>query len=237
MHSDELKALFEQQACSYDERWAKTAPIRDALHLLLTAVFASLPADARIVCVGAGTGHELEYLAMRFPHWTFAVVEPAGAMLEICRHKAAQGGFESRCQFHQGYLDTLANDEPFTAATCFLVSQFILDQKARADFFRTIACRLVPGGIMASSDLAADVDSRDYDALLQTWLNLMSTAGVPAAGLEQMRAAYAKDVAILPPAQVADILRSGGFAEPVQFYQAGLIHAWYSRSATSNSAR
>jgi tRNA (cmo5U34)-methyltransferase len=231
MRNDQLKTLFDQQASSYDERWAKTAPIRDTLHFLLTAVFAGLPAAARIVCVGAGTGHELEYLALRFPDWTFAVVEPSGAMLELCRRKAEQGGFGSRCQFHEGYLDTLVSEKPFDAATCFLVSQFILDQDARADFFRGIASWLVPGGILASSDLSADVDSPEYDALLQTWLNTMSSAGIAAAGLEQMRAAYARDVAVLPPARIASILRAGGFDDPVQFYQAGLIHAWFSRRA------
>ena len=28
MRSDEIKAIFDQQASSYDERWAKTASIR-----------------------------------------------------------------------------------------------------------------------------------------------------------------------------------------------------------------
>ncbi len=44
-----------------------------------------------------------------------------------------------------------------------------------------------------------------------------------------MRNAYAKDVAILPPAQVASIIKSGGFEEPVKFYQAALIQAWIAK--------
>ncbi len=84
---------------------------------------------------------------------------------------------------------------------------------------------------MASSDLAADVTTPAYAALLETWLNMMTLAGIPAAGLEQMRAAYGRDVAILPPEQVASIIEAGGFACPVPFYQAGLIHAWYARRA------
>ena len=235
MRSEEIKAIFDQQASSYDERWAKTAPIRDALHFLLGAVFAELPADARILCVGVGTGEEMDYLARRFPGWTFTAVEPSGAMLDVCRDKAEKGGFASRCHFHQGYVESLPAQGMFDAATCFLVSQFILEQEARAEFFRTIAVRLRPGGILASSDLASDVGSDEYDALLGTWLNMMLAAGIPAAGLEQMRAAYAKDVAILPPVQVASIIRRGGFDEPVAFYQAGLIHAWFSRRAPDDA--
>ena len=236
MDSAEIKAIFDQQASSYDERWAKTAPIRDALHFLLEAVFAGLPANARVLCIGAGTGEEIDYLAKRYPQWTFAVVEPSGAMLGVCRAKAEQGGFASRCMFHEGYLESLPAQEPFDAATCFLVSQFILDLKARIGFFAAIAARLRPGGILASSDLASDVDSREYEALLETWLNMMLAAGIPAAGLEQMRAAYARDVAVLPPSQVASIIRSGGFELPVLFYQAGLIHGWFSKCATSGGA-
>ena len=229
MRSDEIKAIFDQQAASYDERWARTAPIRDALHFLLEAVFAELPANARILCIGVGTGEEIDYLAQRFPQWTFTAVEPSAAMLDVCRNKAKKGGFVSRCDFHEGYLESLPSQNTFDAATCFLVSQFILELEARAEFFRAIAARLRPGGILASSDLASG--SSEYDSLLNSWLNMMLAAGIPAAGLEQMRVAYARDVAILPPARVASTIKSGGFDEPVLFYQAGLIHAWFSKRA------
>lgn len=231
MDSDEIKAVFDQQAASYDERWAKTAPIRDALHFLLEAVFAEVPANARILCVGAGTGEEIDYLARRFPEWTFTALEPSGAMLEVCRNKAETGGFADRCHFHEGYLESLPLQDPFDAATCFLVSQFILDKGARVEFFRGITARLKPGGILASSDLASDTGSQEYEALLETWMNMMLSAGIPTAGVEQMRAAYARDVAVLPPAQVSSIIRSAGFDEPVLFYQAGLIHAWFAKQA------
>jgi hypothetical protein len=50
-------------------------------------------------------------------------------------------------------------------------------------------------------------------------------------GLERMRAAWERDVVILPPAEVASIIESGGFEAPVRFFQAGLIHAWFARRA------
>ncbi len=231
MRNDEVKAIFDQQASSYDERWARTAPMRGALYFLLDAVFAELPADARILCVGAGTGEEMSYLAKRFSQWSFVAVEPSGAMLEVCRSKAENEGYASRCTFHAGYLESLPDHDAFDAATCFLVSQFILEQSARTDFFRGIAARLRPGGILASSDLASDIDSSEYDALLQMWLNMLLLAGLPASGLDQIRTTYKKDVAVLPAEQVAAIIRCGGFDMPVQFYQSGLIHAWFSRRA------
>jgi tRNA (cmo5U34)-methyltransferase len=228
MQNDEIKAIFDQQASSYDERWAKTAPIRQALHLLLGAVFATLAEDSRILCVGSGTGDEIDDLARQFPAWTFTAVEPSGPMLDVFRAKAVRGGYADRCVFHEGFLESLPDQGAFDAATCFLVSQFILDENARIEFFRSIAARLRAGGLLASSDLSAEPGSKDYEALLSAWLNMMAGAGIPTSGLEQMRAAYARDVAILPPQQVGALIRAAGFDKPLKFYQAGLIQAWVS---------
>jgi tRNA (cmo5U34)-methyltransferase len=234
MRSEELKAAFDQQASGYDRQWAKMAPIRDGLHFLLESMFAELPRNARILCVGAGTGAELAHLARKFPHWRFTAIEPSGAMLDVCRHRATTEGFASRCYFHEGYLDSLPIKDMHDAATCFLVSQFILEQEARSEFFRAIANRLRPGGLLASSDLASEVGSNDYETLLHAWLNMMAGAGIPPEGLERMRAAYAKDVAVLPPTLIASIIESAGFGAPVQFFQAGLIHAWFSKRPSGN---
>ncbi len=231
MRQDEIKALFDQQAASYDSQWAKTAPIRHCLHLLLESQFAALPRDAQILCVGVGTGAELAHLASKNPGWRFTAVEPSGPMLNLCRERAQAEGFASRCVFHEGYLESLPTAAPHDAATCFLVSQFILDTGERSQFFAGIANRLKPGGLLASSDLAADVDSAEYEVLLRAWMNMMAAAELTPENLQRMRTAYANDVGVLPPATVASILAAGGFELPVLFFQAGLIHAWLSRRA------
>ena len=231
MHQDEVKAIFDRQAASYDAQWAKTAPIKDCLYFLLESLFSSLPSDARILCVGAGTGAELVHLARRNPGWRFAAVEPSGPMLDVCRRRAEEEGFASRCHFHEGYLDSLPAAEPYAAATCFLVSQFILDQRQRSAFFQEIAKRLEPGGLLASCDLASDIQSPEYAVLLQAWMRMMSASDISPEAIDRMRKAYANDVGVLPPGRIAAIIESGGFEPPVQFFQAGLIHAWLSRQA------
>ncbi len=146
MQQDELKALFNQQAASYDTQWAKTAPIRHCLHLLLGSMFAELPEEARILCVGVGTGDELFYLASRHPGWHFTALEPSGAMLEVCRRRAEEEGVTDRCDFHEGYLGSLAPGELHDAATCFLVSHFMLDQgsaRASSARLRNVSSRVV----------------------------------------------------------------------------------------------
>jgi tRNA (cmo5U34)-methyltransferase len=232
MQQEEIKQLFDSQAPGYDRQWARMSPIRDCLHFLLEPVFAELPEDARVLCVGAGTGAEMAHFARVFPRWKFTAVDPSGAMLEVCRTRAAAEGFESRCTFHEGYVDSLPVDEKHHGATCFLVSQFILVPEARTGLFRDIAARLLPAGILASSDLASDRESRDYEQLLVPWFRMMSQSGIQPEALERMRNAYAKDVSILPAVRVAAHIAAGGFDPPVQFYQAGLIHGWFSRLKT-----
>ena len=226
MRDEELKALFDQQAAGYDKQWAGMAPIREALYLLLDALFVGLPDDARILCVGAGTGAEIAHLAERFPGWRFTALDPSGAMLEVCRQRAERGGFAHRCDYHEGYLETLAAGQAYDGATCFLVSQFLTDVQARTGFFRQIGQRLKPGGLLANADLASDIHSPAYEVLLPGWMTLMSSAGVDAQMLERARAAYARDVAVLPASQVADIIQAGGFMAPTQFFQAGRMHGW-----------
>ena len=231
MHRDQVTAIFQQQAASYDTQWAKTAPLRHCLHLLLDSLFAELPTDARILCVGVGTGTELAHLAAQNPGWRFTAVEPSAAMLDVCRQRAEQDGFAARCDFHEGYLESLPAAAAHDAATCFLVSQFILEPPARSAFFAEIAEHLTPGGLLASSDLAADVDSAEYEVLLTAWMHMMAAAEVSPETMARMRQAYARDIGVLSPERTAAIIAAGGFTLPVPFFQAGLIHAWLSRRA------
>jgi tRNA (cmo5U34)-methyltransferase len=222
-------AFGQEHAAAYDQRFAKLAAMRDALHLLISAVLADLPAEARILCVGAGTGSELIYLARKFPQWRFTALEPSPPMLEVCRRKAEECGITPRCVFHEGYLDTLPPSAAFDAATSLLVSQFILAPDARAGFFRAIAERLRPGGYLVSADLASDTTSSTYENLLGVWIRLMRETGSPPEQLEKLRITYGRDVAVLPLEQVSSIIASGGFETPVLFLQTCLIHAWYAQ--------
>ncbi len=232
MNDEKLQATFNQQAASaYDSQWARLAPFRDGLHLLVAAALAELPVDARILCVGAGTGAEILSLAEKFPGWRFTAVEPSAPMLEVFRRKAQEQGIASRCTFHEGYLDSLPQGEPFDTATSLLVSHFILQRDERAGFFRGIRQRLRPNGILINSDLTSDTDAPHYGALLEVWMRTMAGADLSQERLEQMRAAYRRDVAILAPQIVAGMMASGGFDTPVQFYQCGLIHGWFARAA------
>lgn len=230
MQNQKSSIVFDQErASSYDKRFAKLAPLRDALHLLISLILSELPADARILCVGAGTGLELIDLAQRFPQWQFTAVEPAAPMLDICRQRAEDYGIASRCTFHEGYLDSLPASPSFDAATCLLVSHFFIDRDRRRNFFNQIASRLCPNGYLVSSDLVSDMSTSAYESLFEIWLRMLKYSEVPAEEIEKFRASYGRDVAVLPPLEVESIIASSGFDSPVLFFQSILIHAWYAQ--------
>ena len=158
-------------------------------------------------------------------------------MLQVCRRKAEECGITPRCDFHEGYLDSLPPSAAFDAATSLLVSQFILAPDARAGFFRAIAERLRPGGYLVSADLASDTASTTYQSLLEVWLRLMRETGSSPEQLEGLRVTYGRDVAILPLERVRSIIASGGFDTPVLFLQTCLIHAWYAQRTPTVAER
>jgi len=82
MLQEEVNANFDRTAESYDKQWEKLSPINDSLHLLMGAIMSNLPEQANILCVGAGTGAEIIYLAKRFPKWSFTALSESLFSLE-----------------------------------------------------------------------------------------------------------------------------------------------------------
>ena len=235
MQNQPAPILFDQKtAASYDKQTALWAPSRDALFSLMRLIFAEFPADARILCVGVGTGTEMIALAQAFPGWQFAAVEPAGAMLDICRQKAEENGVASRCTFHEGYLDSLPVCDPFDGATCLLVSQFIKEATERSHFFGQIAQRLRPGGILINSDLVLGLSPLVHESLFEVWLRMLGGSGWNEEAIEKMRASWRSHLAALTPPEIEAIIAAGGFDTPALFFQTFFIHAWFSKRTASD---
>lgn len=213
------------QAAAYDQRWARMAPMAEALHFLTGAALSGLPERSRLLCVGAGTGAELLALAKAFPGWRFTAVEPSGAMLEVCRGKVEAAGLASRCEFHEGYLDTLPPSASFDGATAILVSQFLTDVEARRAFFRGIAARLRPGGLLVDAELAAQPPLPANRELLRAWA---AAHGAPDPG-DATPPGWGTDVAVSAPRDIEALIESAGFESPTLFHQALFIHAWFAR--------
>lgn len=231
MNNSELQELFDKQAPIYDERWGKLSTLNQCLYFLLDYVFAPLPEQAKILSVGTGTGKELIHLAQHKPQWQFTVVEPSSEMMQRCQQAVTDAGFAERCSFHQGYIESLAITEKHHAATCFLVSHFILNPSERSTFFQHIANQLLPEGLLASSDLCFDKHSAQYPLMLKLWMRLMSELVENDMTIEELAEVYAKDVDLLPAGEIVNIITKGGFKEVLPFYQGGMIQAFCAKKA------
>lgn len=231
MQSQSSFVFDQKMASGYDARNAVWAPEAEALYSLMRVVLAPLPAESRILCVGVGTGADILALAPAFPDWHFTAVEPSSAMLDVCRARVEASGLSARCDFHEGFLDTLPDCEPFDGATCLLVSQFILQPQARSQFFNQIARRLRPQGTLIHADLAFDLASPTFEKLFEVWVRKMTGGNASPEAARNMRAAYGNHVAVLPPGEVEAIVAAGGFEAPVPFFRNLLIQAWFSHRA------
>ncbi|MEZ4369631.1 MAG: class I SAM-dependent methyltransferase [Polyangiaceae bacterium] len=215
----------ESAAAAYDDRFKKLAVFRDALQLVTRLALTELSDTARVLCVGAGTGLELLYLAEAFPTWQFVAVEPSEPMLKHAIARCDAAGISSRCSFHHGTTDTLEDQGPFDGATALLVSQFLVDPEARTSFFRDIAQRLKPGAPLVSADLAHPVAGELTELWRRAWIYNDTTAE----NVERMLQSIGQHVAVAPPEVVEAHLTAAGFSAPTRCFQTLWIHGWVSR--------
>jgi len=223
---DDSIAFDKPKAKGYDNQFAKLMPMKAALHLCMRLIFTDLPDGAHVLCVGAGTGDELLHLAQAYPTFRFTAVDPAGAMLDICREKADAAGITDRCAFFEGYLDALPETAPFDAATSILVSHFLMDPSARTAFFAEIASRLKPGGMLVSADISGELAKPAGQHLMGLWLKSFEYAGMQPEKMKSYKASLGKKVSVLAPDAVANIIAAGGFDAPTLFFQTLFIHGW-----------
>lgn len=216
----------EELARRYDERNAKLAPIAQSLHFLTGLVLENLPAHAKILSVGAGTGADILSLAQAFPEWTFVAVEPSAAMLAICRERMQNAGIADRCELVHGFVQDVPVRAEFDAAVALLVAHFV-QRDERREFFRNMTARLRPGGTLVNAEISFDLDSADFPLMLRNWQSVQRLMGGTPESLQGLPKQLREVLAVLAPSETESILRASGIATPLRFFQAFMISAWY----------
>lgn len=211
-----------KQAEGYETAFAHLSALRDAMTLLTKSALMRLREDARLLCVGAGTGLEIRALAQFRPGWHFTAVEPAPAMMTKCREAIAEVGLADRCSFHEDFLDSLEGEGDYDAATALLVSHFILDADARLDFYRQIARRLKPGAILVTAELLYGPDSA---GAMAHWLDVLRLAGMDEEQVAGYEDSLKAGVHLASANDHAALVESTGFNRPLTVFQAGLMQA------------
>lgn len=221
---------FTQEfANAYDERNKNLSPIMNALHLTLELALKDIKCDAKILCVGAGTGAEVVYLAQRFPNWQFTCIEPSQGMMDIMQQKLNTLGLIERCQLHLGYIDSYQSNEKYDAALSILVSHFILKMPDRLAYYKAIYALLRPNSPLINADISANRLTDNWPNQLAIWLNLHKKAGASSKDIETLFLSQInKAIAVESNEAIENLLHECGFKMPTKIYQALLINAWIS---------
>ncbi len=230
MSNESVAKIFDKGTPeAYDERNRKLAPIADNLHFLIRFVLDELPDDARILCVGVGTGIEIVELAKANPGWRFVGADPSATMLGGCRKRLAENHLSDRCELHHGYISVVPDKANFNAALCLLVMHFLKSLDARRQMFTDIARRLHADGYVINAEISADRTVAAFDDILEKWIAMQRLGGASDGHAASFREAMKEHLLLLPPHDTETLMRDAGFSLPVQFFQSLLIRGWYAQ--------
>jgi tRNA (cmo5U34)-methyltransferase len=222
-----MARYFDKDASrAYDEKNRRLAPIADGMHFLVRLVLQGLPARARILCIGVGTGAEILPLAQAFPEWTFLGLDPSAEMLEVCAERLKAAGVLERCQLVHGYVQDAPAGEHFDAASSILVGHFV-KREERLGFYGEMTSRLRRGGYLVDTEISYDLSSPEFPSMLKNWQQVQRLMGATAESLASLPAVLRDVLTVLSPAEIESHLRQSGIAMPVRFFQAFMIAGWY----------
>ena len=224
------KSFFDKDhSAVYDEHQRRMAPMMTNLHFLIGIILKTLPRDATILCVGVGTGAEIISLAGNNPDWHFTALDPSPNMLDVCRAQLEKKGYLARTKLVHGYLSDISKAEKFDAVISLFVTQFVKPVAERQKMFADMAAHLNPKGYLINGEISADMASPEFNDMFEKWKTLNLLAGSSEKQMADLLPAWQNHVAIVPPPSIENLLRQGGLALPVQFFQSLVLHAWYAQ--------
>lgn len=211
------------QVAAYAERVARHVPgLRDFHRMVGLLLAEKIPADGRLLVLGAGGGLELKVLAGLRPDWRFDGVDPSAQMLDQAR--ATLGDLASRVTFREGYIDD-APEGPFDGATCLLTLHF-LDTDERRRTLKEIHRRLKPGAPLVTMHHSFPNDEAGKDKWLARFAAFVVASGMDASQVENNFKGMKERLPILSPEEDVSILQEAGFSGVELFYAAFTFKGW-----------
>jgi tRNA (cmo5U34)-methyltransferase len=178
-----------------------------------------MPADARVLVLGAGGGLELKTLADAQAGWSFDGVDPSADMLRLAEQTI--GPHVARVRLHRGYIDD-APSGPFDGAVCLLTLHFV-PREQRLATLQQVHRRLKAGAPF----VVAHVSFPQVEPERALWIaRHVAYAGTDAAHAESARQAIGTKLSILAPEEDEAMLRDAGFADVRLFYAGLSFRGW-----------
>jgi tRNA (cmo5U34)-methyltransferase len=225
MNKPSIGFFNKELASQYDEKNSRLKPISECLHFLVGSVLKDLPEESRVLSVGAGTGAEILTLAHLFPKWTFVAVDPAPAMLEVCKERIQKTGILERCKFVEGYIHDVKESE-FDAVVSLLAGHFV-KQEDRLGFYQGMVERLRHKGYLVNAEISYNLHSPEFPSMLKNWEEIQKLLGATPESIAMLPRALKEMLTVLPPQDIENYIRSSGVDTPVRFFQAFMICGWY----------
>ncbi|HWU51989.1 MAG TPA: class I SAM-dependent methyltransferase [Tahibacter sp.] len=211
----------------YAEGPVRQVPGFHALQQMTALLLAeTVPADGRVLVLGAGGGLELKVFAEAQPHWRFVGVDPSAEMLALAR--TVLGPLASRVELQEGYVDT-ASPGPFDGATCLLTLHFLAAEE-RLHTLRELRRRLRPGGVLVVAHHSFPQTADAKRRWLQRYAAFATASGIPAGKAASAIDAIAERLPLLAPEDDAALLDAAGFVDVELFYAGFTFRGWVARN-------
>ncbi|MBM9488421.1 class I SAM-dependent methyltransferase [Pseudomonas sp. ICBG1301] len=207
----------------YAEGPVRLVPGFDGLQRMTTLLLReSVPANGKVLVLGAGGGLELKRFAEAEPGWRFVGVDPSAEMLKLA--EATLGPLNEHVQLHEGYIDT-APPGPFDGATCLLTLHFIPAEE-RLQTLKALWRRLLPGAPLVVAHHSVPQAPAEKARWLQRYAAFAVDSGVPAADAKRAIAAISEKLPVLSPEADVDLMSGAGFESVELFYAGFSFKGW-----------
>jgi tRNA (cmo5U34)-methyltransferase len=201
----------------------RQVPGLDGLHKMTGMLLAEMvPADGRVLVLGAGGGMELKALAETQPSWQFDGVDPSAEMLALAREVTAP--FADRVSLHEGKIDA-APEGPFDGAVCLLTFHFI-DRHERAGTLAAIRARLKPGAPLVLAHISFSQEEAERTRWVARHAGYPEGRTAEGEKLQAAQEAMTARLTILPPEEDEAMLEAAGFEWVTLFYAALSFRGW-----------
>ena len=207
----------------------------DACHELAACMLAAALGNgtiAHILVAGAGGGaQEIVAAGGPEPEWRFTAVDPSPSMMEITVARLEQTGLLARTEVHVGYVDDLALERRYDAATLIGVIHHLRGDDAKRAMLGSLAARLKPNAplIMAGNCQAYASQPLLLAAWGERWRMQGATPDEVAAKLGKIL----QGADPLPSEEaVTSLLAQEGFERPKRFFSSLFWEAWLTRRSS-----